>query len=214
MPYIYKITNDINNKIYIGKTLHTIEKRFQEHKKDCFKARTEKRPLYNAMQKYGVDHFKVELVEECSEDVLEEREKYWIEYYNSFKTGYNATIGGDGRSYIDYDLVVMTYKNLKSMREVAEKLHISVDTVSKILKLRNETIYSSQAVQTEKYGKKVSMFSLKNEYIQSFASMNNAAQYLIDNNLTGCKLSTIRTHISEASRGKRKTAAGYIWKLE
>ena len=47
-------------------------------------------------------------------DNPEEREKYWIEYYGSFKNGYNATVGGDGKPYIDYDLVVATYRELKN----------------------------------------------------------------------------------------------------
>ena len=49
MSYIYKITNDINDKVYVGKTNFSIQKRFEEHCKDAFKPRTEKRPLYMAM---------------------------------------------------------------------------------------------------------------------------------------------------------------------
>ena len=55
MSYIYKITNDVNGKIYVGKTNYTIEKRFEEHIKDYQRKRCEKRPLYEAMNKYGVD---------------------------------------------------------------------------------------------------------------------------------------------------------------
>ena len=105
MPYIYKITNSINGKIYIGKTLQSIEERWKEHCRDCTKSRVEKRPLYEAMNKYGKENFSIELVEECEESVLNEREVFWIEYYGSFKNGYNATIGGDGRPYIDYEMI-------------------------------------------------------------------------------------------------------------
>ena len=73
MGYIYKITNDINDKIYIGKTEFNIEKRFQEHIKDSEKL-YKNRPLYNAMNKYGIEHFKIELIEETNN--TEEREKY------------------------------------------------------------------------------------------------------------------------------------------
>ena len=48
---IYKITNLINGKIYIGKTLDTIEKRWKDHKSDSVRPRCEKRPLYSAMNK-------------------------------------------------------------------------------------------------------------------------------------------------------------------
>ena len=59
------------------------------------------------MRKYGIEHFHIELIEET--DNPEEREVYWIEQKQSFKYGYNATMGGDGQKYIDYDLVVATY---------------------------------------------------------------------------------------------------------
>ena len=109
MGYIYKITNDINDKVYIGKTEFDIEKRFQEHCRDALKDRNEKRPLYNAMNKYGIEHFKIEEIEQCND--IENREKYWIEYYDSYNNGYNATLGGDGKTLINYDLVVEKFKN-------------------------------------------------------------------------------------------------------
>ena len=164
------------------------------------------------MKKYGIENFILETIEETN--VPEEREKYWIEYYGSFKNGYNATIGGDGRPYIDYDLVVANYRKLKNQKAVANLMNISSDSVSLILKERKEHIYTSQEVIRAKTSKIVLMYSKQGDFIQSFSSLQDAAQYMIDNNLTGCKKDTIRTHISEVCRGKRKTAAGYIWKFE
>lgn len=54
------------------------------------------------MKKYGVENFQVETLEECLNEQASERECYWIEQLQSFKYGYNATKGGDGKSYIDY----------------------------------------------------------------------------------------------------------------
>ena len=76
MGYIYKITNDINDKVYIGKTCLTIEERFKQHCSDSKKNRCEKRPLYAAMNKYGIEHFHVDLVGEYSDNDLEEYEIY------------------------------------------------------------------------------------------------------------------------------------------
>ena len=58
------------------------------------------------------------------------------------------------------------------------------------------------------------MFDLNDNYIRTFNSMIEAGKYLIDNKKSNCKLTTIRQHISEVARGKRKTCAGFKWELE
>ena len=210
MAYIYQITNDINGKIYIGKTEFSIEKRFKEHCQDAFRDRNEKRPLYAAMRKYGIEHFHIELIEET--DNPEEREVFWIENKRSFKNGYNATVGGDGKKYIDYDLVISSYKEIKSIVDTAKALNISADSVSNILRQNNISIISSSEVNLNKYGKITNMYSLEGEFLKSFSSTNEAAQYMIDNNLTNCKKTTIKQHITEVCIGRRNTAAKYKWK--
>ena len=211
MAYIYQIKNDINEKIYIGKTEFSIEKRFKEHCHDAFIERNEKRPLYAAMRKYGIEHFHISLIEET--DNPEEREKYWIEYYQSFKYGYNATMGGDGKKYIDYNLVAATYKELKEVGLTAKKLNIDPGSVHNILIQKNIPIKSSQEINKEKLSKPVNMYKKTGEYIQSFPSLIDAARFLIDNGYSNCKITTIRYHISEVCQGKRKSAAGFIWKF-
>lgn len=210
MAYIYQIINDINQKIYIGKTEFSIEKRFKEHCSDAFRDKNEKRPLYAAMRKYGVENFHIELVEET--DNPEEREIYWIEQKRSFKNGYNATIGGDGKRYIDYDLVISTYKELNSIVDTALKLNIHKDSVSNILHQNNIPIISSSEINLKKFGKITNMYSLEDEFLRSFPSINEAARYMIENNLTNCKHTTIKQHITEVCTGRRKTAAKYKWK--
>ena len=199
-----------NNKIYIGKTEKSIEKRFKEHCSDAFRDRNEKRPLYAAMRKYGIEHFHIELIEET--DNPEEREVFWIENKRSFKNGYNATVGGDGKKYIDYDLVISSYKEIKSIVDTAKALNISADSVSNILRQNNISIISSSEVNLNKYGKITNMYSLDGEFLKSFSSTNEAAQYMIDNNLTNCKKTTIKQHITEVCTGRRNTAAKYKWK--
>lgn len=213
MAYIYKITNDINEKSYIGKTLFSIEERFKQHCKASKKESLERRHLYNAMRKYGVEHFHIEQVEKCSDNIVNEIEKYWIEYFDTFNNGYNDTLGGDGRSYIDYDLVVENYFIFHNQLEVAKTMGIAARTVRYILKERGVNKKDQKETMKEKYGKKVSAFNKEtNEFVREFSSYGEAAQWLIDNNLTKCKFSTIRAHISEVVRGKRRTAAGFFWK--
>lgn len=92
---IYKITNQINGKCYIGKS-KKIEDRFYAHKSRYLNEKESNKLLYKAFKKYGLNNFSFEIIEECEENLLDEREKYWISYYDSYKKGYNATFGGDG----------------------------------------------------------------------------------------------------------------------
>lgn len=209
MAYIYLIQNNKNNKVYVGKTVQTIEKRWQIHLKDCKREKIKNRPLYLAMNFWGSTNFSIKQIEECSTEQLNEREIYWIKYYNSYEDGYNATIGGDGKSYIDYKLVVETYLKLKNMKETADLLKISRDTVSYILKNEKSTIFNSK----EKFYKPVEMYFLNGDFKMSFQCISHAAKYLIENKLSGCKESTARQHISEVCRGKRKTFAKFLWKF-
>lgn len=162
------------------------------------------------MRKYGVKHFNIEIIEETNNP--EEREIYWIEYFGSFKNGYNATMGGDGKKYIDYDLVVATYKETLNATKTAEKLGICKDSVLAILKIKKEPILSSQEVSLHQFGKITNMYTLDEEFLCSFPSTNAAAEYMVQNNLTHCKKSTIKQHITEVCTGRRQTAAKFKWK--
>lgn len=123
MGYIYKITNLINGKEYIGKTNLTIEDRFKQHIRDSKRKSFEKRPLYDAINKYGIENFIVEKVEQCKEDLLNEREQYWIDHYNTYHNGYNATIGGDGKTIINYDEIIQLYSSGLTLVEIANKIN-------------------------------------------------------------------------------------------
>lgn len=208
MPYIYKITNKINGKMYIGKTIFTVEQRWKEHQKDSRRRDFEKRPLYSAIKKYGIENFSIEEVEECPIEILSEREKYWIEYYGSFKNGYNATIGGDGKQYVDYDLVVANYKKLKNQTKVAELMKISTDTVFNALKAKKERILTQQEIQANERGYIIYQYDKENNYLKSFPSARAAAREVNNNNSDGA------SHILDVCKGKRKTAYGYIWKFK
>ena len=210
MPYIYKITNDINGKIYIGKTHNSIETRFKQHCADSIKGSCKNRPLYRAMNKYGIEHFHIELIEET--DTPEEREIYWIEQYNSYREGYNATIGGDGKPYIDRQMVKSLYKKLRSCTEVAKIMKIDKGTVSKILKELNVEIIANKKVVKERYSNPVLMLNRQREIIKIFPSYSEAGRYLQLMNITkDKKLKGIIGHIGAVCSGKRKTAYGFIW---
>lgn len=96
---IYKITNKLNNKCYIGKASH-IESRWDYHRTRYNDASEWNKHLYKAIRQDGLDNFSFEVLEEMDEEYYNKfannREEYWIIYYNSLIDGYNETPGGDG----------------------------------------------------------------------------------------------------------------------
>lgn len=105
MLYIYKFTNKITGKIYIGQT-NNIEKRKRGHKSESFnpKANGYNLPFHAAVRKYGWENFEFEILEEIPDEFgreyLNEREIFFISYYKSLvdENGYNLTKGGEGYS--------------------------------------------------------------------------------------------------------------------
>lgn len=91
---IYKITNQINGKVYIGQA-QDVMKRWEEHKK--MSKYNNSKILYKAFKKYGIENFSFEVLEECEFDKLSELETKYIEMYDCYGSkGYNMTMGGEG----------------------------------------------------------------------------------------------------------------------
>lgn len=123
---IYKITKKDNGKSYIGQS-NNIERRIKEHQSK----RTRPYPIEKAIQKYGVEAFTYEVLEECKLEELDKKEKYWIDYYNTYKGfGYNCNEGGgnssgenNGRARITEDdvrYIRAAYNNHLYRRDVYE----------------------------------------------------------------------------------------------
>jgi len=117
MAFIYKITNDINDKVYIGMTTRDVTIRWKEH------LRRSSQLIDSTIQELGKEHFSIETIEECSDEEVDDREIYWINFYDSFKNGYNVTLGGRDEKLIMTDKV----------NEVLEWWHKGL-TINKIVK--------------------------------------------------------------------------------
>ena len=100
MGFIYKITNKINGKFYIGKTILTEPQRWQQHLYYAQNNQKEKDCPYlcNAILTYGKENFIREIIEEVDNSKLSERERFWIKELNATNPsiGYNLSKGGDG----------------------------------------------------------------------------------------------------------------------
>jgi group I intron endonuclease len=90
MAYIYKITNIITEHSYVGKTEKSIQERFRRHISNSKNGNTH---LYKAFRKYGIDSFRIEVLEEVLNENIDDRERYHIASINPH---YNMTEGGEG----------------------------------------------------------------------------------------------------------------------
>ena len=160
MTGIYKITNLINNKIYIGQSIDC-QRRWTEHKRSGHinptfskSIRDYNVPIHCAMRKYGIENFQFEIIEECASSQLNDKEQYWIKYYqsNNKEKGYNMTAGGQqnfGLSGENHSQAKLTqiqvneiYDLLQnhleiSIHEIGERYNISPSLISLINNGRN-----------------------------------------------------------------------------
>lgn len=140
---IYKVTNKVNGKSYIGQTRYTLEFRWRQHlhKKD-------NTYFHNALRKYGADNFSLEVLEECDVDKLNSREIYYIAKYNTFEEGYNLTLGGDGnrRLTLDdkYEEIKALYLAGFSTNKIATLYSVDKATITKILRQLGVKIKSNK----------------------------------------------------------------------
>ena len=126
---IYKITNKINNKSYIGISTD-IENRWKQHKSEYNHKREANKLLYKAFNKYGIENFTFEILEECEVIELSEKEKYYVNLFDTYNNGYNMTSGGEdfhGEGHPKHKLnkediidIRTRYKNLERKKEVYE----------------------------------------------------------------------------------------------
>ena len=135
--FIYKITNTINGKSYIGQTIQNVKERFYQHcATKCSKA-VSNMAIHRAIKKYGKSNFTVEVIEEIDSANLNDRERYWIKYYNSYNNGYNSTKGGqDGcKSFKDLDVesIIKEYNTGKSLRTLGTIFKVDKQTIKDLL---------------------------------------------------------------------------------
>lgn len=125
MTGIYIIQNLINNKGYIGKSVN-IENRFIRHLSELRHNRHCNPYLQKAFNKYGENNFKLNILEECNEKALDNKEKYWIKYYKDKKICelYNITDGGTGGKMPQYIIDKARPKISKAAKEGNYVRHI------------------------------------------------------------------------------------------
>ena len=123
---IYKITNKVNGKSYIGQTRYTIEFRWKQHQH-----KNDNTYFHNAIHKYGIENFSIEILEKCNIEDLNSREIFYIAKYDTFKNGYNLTIGGDGNRKLLLDDSYSEIKELLDLPGVEEVFYLKHEVDSR-----------------------------------------------------------------------------------
>lgn len=153
-----------------------------------------------------MENFSIKEIDIGQGEELNNKEQYWIQHYNTYGNGYNATLGGDGKILLDYDEIIKTYLINHNAAEVARTLGCSVDSVYKILKANNIPTFSSANIAKEKSSKKIVQYDKNGNFIREFGSVSDACNFFNKNSRE------MGQHIGDCANEKRKSAYGYIWR--
>lgn len=194
--FIYKVTNKVNGKVYIGQTIQSIKDRWYRH---CGKSGLSKAEMNThfkrAILKYGKESFNIEILEEVDSSKLDEREKYYIKLYDSYNSGYNSTMGGQNGGYRHfklteyYDEIIKLYKYGFSLREIGKEFRVDKATIKGIL-IRNNIVL--RTTRTYKYSQE--------DRIKIIQDYNNG---LTREDIIN-KYGISRTYLSQLINGKRR----------
>ena len=139
---IYKITNLVNGKAYMGQS-QDIYRRWKQHRNGYNnpKSTQYESPLYRAMRKYGINNFNFEILCLCSLEQLDDKEIEYISQYSSYKeeNGYNLTLGGDlcfkGLKLTKEqanEIIILLRDSTLSQIQIAEQYHVTQQMISDI----------------------------------------------------------------------------------
>lgn len=220
--YIYKYTNKIDGKSYIGQTIRSLKARMGSNYNGYKKCTA----FYRALNKYGLENFDIEILCEVEIALLDKKEQEYIEKYNSLTpNGYNICDGRDDKYFernsnktkiYQYDTEGNFLQSYDSLASAAKELNISYQAISAVLreerKQTNGWIFTYelqevQPVQVKKtHGRKTAQYDLDGNLIAIFNSANEAAIAIGKNSNAG-------RNIRSVCYGDRITAYGYKWKF-
>lgn len=232
--YIYKLTNEVNGKVYIGKTIN-ITRRLTQH--------TIITPKYNhhlgnAIKKYGINSFQEDVLVSLKSDntkklnaTLSALERFCIKKFDTYNNGYNSTIGGEGtsgfkwsqeskkklsnslKSYFQTEVGrkhIQKCINSNKGRIVSESTRekIGIGNRGKIVSLEaKEKIRNYQLVAAKDRYKPVIQLDMNNNIIAEYVSITEASKQLLGS-------SNYTPHITSCCKGTRKSAYGYKWRYK
>jgi group I intron endonuclease len=205
MGFIYIITNDINDKKYIGLTSGTVAARWAKHCRNADSGVDY--AIYRAMRAHGIEHFSISTIEEepnfC---ILCEREQYWINFYDTYNKGYNETLGGEGNRKYTLETIYTLWDSGLTIGQIAEQLSCARSTVySSLLSYSEYSVEESIFRRSDSLKKRPVQFDINGRYIAAFDSEEEACLAV------GASMGSVGLCCNS---DKHCTVKGYIWLWE
>ena len=204
MVGIYKITNKINNKIYVGTS--TDVKNVWEKHRNLNEAK--KFALEKDIALYGADKFEFSILEECEEDKLSDRESFYVDLYDAVKTGYNSKKAAKGSNFSNRN------KSNNDQKSIGASSNVGIGLKRHVERMRTDPEYRNKMVQKYKNNRPnaipVDMVDKNTcEIIMTFPKIMDGALWIREN--TEYSKADYAT-INKICKGQGKTAYGYRWR--
>lgn len=186
---IYSIYCIPEDKFYIGQTSASLKRRMSQHYRAGKYYGDEATLIDRTLQQYPKSDFIIQEIEQCTMDNRNDREIYWIDYYESmYPNGYNCAPGGrvNRCNFTDDELddIAKLYASGQSLAQIAQVYSVSTDTVRKYLEQMDIAIRSLQEQQQFNNTHQFYRMDCNHIVLQSYNSYSEIGQWLIDNNLT------------------------------
>ena len=205
MGYVYSITNKINSKKYIGQTL---EKDIRERWKSHFKKGSNCRYLKHALNKYGKENFKFEIICICFDSDCDKYEKEYMDKWDTLNNGYNLREAGNNGRHSEATKKKISFTlrlNYSKLTDIQKK-----KIIEKVSGVNNHRFGKKMSQETKekikksmKTKKKVNCYTLGSlELIGTYESISDAAKATKSDS----------SYISRCCKGKVKTCNGFVWK--
>ena len=228
---IYKATNKINNKVYIGQTIRTLEERIYYH---YYRAANQPEITHthfiNAIRKYGQEAFQWEIIDSAeNKDELDNKEKYWIQYYDSIHNGYNIQAGGNEQSTAKFLIACgakpfYAYRvngeflgEFLSCRAFSRQFNVADTHISDVLNKKYNSYCGFIVIYKEEFTEELLEQRLKKakQSFRPFIAQNLKTQEIFGpfTSMKECReqLKLKSNHIGEVLKGIRKSQEGYTF---
>ncbi|MBQ9391951.1 MAG: GIY-YIG nuclease family protein [Lachnospiraceae bacterium] len=196
LGHIYKVTNKINNKVYIGQTIQSVKDRWYRH---CGKSGISEAEMNThfkrAILKYGKENFILETIETCDVALLDEKEQYYIKLYDSYNNGYNFTLGGQGwrkpfkTSEQENKVIIELYKMGFTLKDIGKEFSIDKATVKGILVRYNITLRTTHTCKFSQFDRQ----NITTDYNEGMSRKDIMKKYSIS-----------KGYLSQLITGKRR----------